>query len=326
MPHFNKKKYRKSVFFFDKMEFKQIITATVAVILIILVAIPIINDGVYDIEKVSQTNPTGYYEMMDQNDDVSVSFNNLSNKITINGQEITADGYGVVVLSDQAIIGIIPQASSYWQYVTTTFANKIDISSSSPTTYQCTLEASGGTMTCKITKTDTSGTTVRDEATLEYTYLFIPTTSTDSSDIYCQYGNMTSTTARVNAGTDMFLYKMGGVFSDTYQLTKIKAGSTTATMNKYALTNSGSTQTPVTGPTEASLTLSWSEIDDTDSYKLVSSVTSGESQTAVTSALVPKDYYIIKENTTSSIIKLVPVLLISALLIGIASSMIIRRD
>lgn len=307
------------------MEMKQIITATVAVILIVLVAIPIINDGVYDIEKVSQTNPTGYYEMMDQDDDVSVSFNNLSNMITINGQEITADGYGVVVLSDQAIIGAIPQATSYWQYVTTTFADKIDINSSSTTIYQCTLEASGGTMTCKITKTDTSGTTVRDEATLDYTYLFIPTTSTDSNNIYCQYGTMTSTTARVNAGTDMFLYKMGGVFSDTYQLTKIKAGSTTATMNKYSLTNSGTTQTPVTGPTEASLTLSWSEIDDTDSYKLVSSVIDG-SQTAVTSALVPKDYYIIKENTTSSIIKLVPVLLISALLIGIASSMIIRRD
>lgn len=291
----------------------------IAIVIVSVVAIPIFDSMSYDVKKVSQTNPTGYYEMMDQDDDVSVSFNNLSNKITINGQEITADGYGVVVLSDQAIIGIIPQASSYWQYVTTTFANRIDISSSSTTTYQCTLEASGGTMTCKITKTDTGGTTVRDEATLEYTYLFIPTTSTDSSDIYCQYGNMTSTTARVNAGTDIFLYKMGGVFSDTYQLTKIKAGSTTATMNKYSLTNSGSTQTPVTGPTEASLTLSWSEIDDTDSYKLVSSVID-ESQTAVTSALVPKDYFIIEENSISTIIDVIPILLIVVLLMGIVAA------
>ena len=311
------------------MEIKQIITATVAVILICLVAIPIIDNEVYEIEKVSQENPSGYYEMIDQNEEVTVSFKNTSNIITVNGQEITADSYGLVIISDQATIGLIPQTTNYWQFVTTSFANKIDVNTSSTTITEGVLTASDGVMTCKVIRTESGGDpTTTVEATMSYDYLFVPTSSSNSSkNVYCQYGNVLTTSAYANIGSDIFVYKNGGAFGNSYQLTKITTGSTTATINKFTLATSGSASTTVTGPTALNLALSWSEVDDTDSYKLTSAkVTDGDTQVDVTSALVPKDYYIIKENSTSTIIKLIPVLLIVALVIGIASTMILRRD
>lgn len=302
------------------------IGVSIAIVIVSMVAIPIFDSMSYDVKKVSQENPSGYYEMIDQNEEVTVSFKNTSKIITVNGQEITADSYGLVIISDQATIGLIPQTSSYWQFVTTAFANKIDISTGATTVYEGIITASDGVMTCKVIRTESGGDpTTTNEATMSYDYLFVPTSSSNNSkDVYCQYGNVLTTSAYANIGSDIFVYKNGGVFSNSYQLTKITTGSTTATINKFTLSTPGSTTT-VTGPTALNLTLSWSEVDDTDSYKLTSAkVTDGDTQADVTSGLVPKNYYIIEENSMSTIIDIIPILLIVALLIGIVAAAFTR--
>lgn len=294
------------------MDMKQIITATVAVILVCLVAIPIIESTSTNV-YIEENNVKGAFSAISNTSSgVSVEFeiiNTTNGTFKINGVEYTTGSGGAYdnysMYSDAFTLMIIPGTTAY-----------VDIPSGSRTQLSNgdKFTASEGTWAY----TPVSG----DPKTGTYKYIVYTDPNGDFAAHYA--GNALYATKGANYfAINPYNSSTGGLFAHG------TIGGEYTVDTKYTYSNGVATPYPY----DVEVNIITSEIENNDLsvkidnfYKTVTNE-SGEKTEAATMLIIPIKYMAITENGTIllSIINIIPILLIAAVMIGIGYS-IMRRD
>lgn len=301
---------QEKTFDIDIMEMKQIITATVAVILICLVAIPLIDTQTDTIR--SSDNNVGMRYSLSEDESVKIEFVSSGNFI-VNGEPvtITVDGneYGrsYCILSDS--IGILCANNS----------GKINWpgnTSSANTNFKTAgdyIEWSNGTWTMSIQGSTTTGT---------YTWLLVPDEKGDFG-FWRSYskGVWIDHDAPIFFYTDTETVSNGSVTSPAV----IGKASLSGDISFKAFGGDGSTAQDLTSSTTMKINLKESG-DLADQITNLTATYNGTS-TVVTQFIAPIEYHYLNENekTIKTVLSLIPVLLIVSLVVGIGYE-IARRD
>lgn len=296
------------------MDMKQIITATVAVILVCLVAIPLIDQSSESVYTTDQ-NTTEYYIMSDKNTDITIQYTN--GKILLNDKDITdvlsITEYRPVIITDSFIVATLNQDL----YI---FHDNIRDEAT-------TVTMSGGS----ANYTDITSSTQRD---LSYTLSYV----WSESGSYGLFKTDGESTQSFNVSTDntyyvlpFNTYRVG--YGACYGLYEYKG----AEMVKAIIPAAFSPTSPTDIPAAESVVFNIG-IDEAKSDRLHYNISlnSTNTNTVLNNVTVPADsmlflapieYEMISQNDSMiiTILDLIPVLLVAAVLIGIGYS-IMRRD
>lgn len=301
MQYSNKKKYRKSVFFFDKMEMKQIITATVAVILICLVAVPLINDSTKEVYSITQNTTQKYYATSsgDLSEDLTITLESNSN-YKINGESYDLSLNNIVIITDTGDIWVI-------------YANNYNLYQKSSNYAQRSLGIGG------FTTFYTDGTyKATTSAGVEYTGTFgnVVYPSNDGD-----LGYFINSTAYANDASDVIFFSISGSNGAMFA---IKYKATGEEVEKIV--------SPFASGAEVTLTdaaISYDSTDETIADNAINGLTYkvGDTSYTLRAFIAPLEYKTITENDSVilTILNLIPVMLVVALVLGIGYS-IARRD
>lgn len=300
MQYSNKKKYRKSVFFFDKMEMKQIITATFAVILICLVAVPLIDTSSEQVRSVEQNTSQRYYATSSDGltEDLTIKLES-ENRYTINGEPFTLNS--ITIIADTAMWVLYGNNYNLYQTATSTTQKSLNIGGST------TFYTDGTYKATSSTGTEYTGT---------FSKLIYP--SIDGN-----LGYFMSSTAYADNDAEIIFFSItnsnGAMFAEKY---KASGEFVESIISPFSASGSVTLSSP-------SVVYSTNESDDTVADRKIKALTYtvGETEYTCYAFIAPIDYTTISDNDSIviSLLDMIPVLLIAALLIGIGYS-IMRRE
>ena len=311
----NKKKYRETVFFFDKMEMKQIITATVAVILVCLVAIPIINSLQSDFRTnygIPYDNANFYYSEIVEGT-TTITINSTSDsKINVNGEniEILGEISIPIIISDDFTLTTIPNGSLtnfvYWLDGGMNFQGYMQSGT-------FTINADSKTIECSnlvFTSQNPSGPST------------INTSYTQKCYTISKTGNLVSAQI-TSTDTDIYIPDSGwfAVFNNSQYMVALEDGNIV-----YRTPNTADVSVTINDdPIEGVHNISKITVSSTSTTDVMVKV--GNTQLTTGTIVVPKTVYGLTndDSIVYTLVNLIPILLISALLIGIGYS-IMRRD
>ena len=302
MQYSNKKKYRKSVFFFDKMEMKQIITATVAVILICLVAVPLIDDSTKEVYSITQNTAQKYYATSsgDLSEDLAITLESVSN-YKINGESYDLSLNNIVIITDTGDIWVI-------------YANNYNLYQKSDNYAQRSLGI-GGSTTFYTDGTYKATTSAGVEYTGTFSNVIYPSNDGD-------LGYFINSTAYANDASDVIFFSIANASYGAMFAIKYKA--TGEEVEKIV--------SPFASGAEVTLTdaaISYNSTDETIADNAINGLTYkvGDTSYTLRAFIAPLEYKTISENDSViiTILNLIPVMLVVALVLGIGYS-IARRD
>lgn len=281
------------------MEMKQIITATVAVILICLVAVPLIDDSTKEVYSFTQNATQRYYASGsgDLSEDLTITLVSKDN-YTINGESYELNPNGAVMITDTGDMWILYNDNYYL------YKNKIYNSLSI-----------GGSTTFYTNGTYKATTATGTEYTGTFSNVIYPSIDGD-------LGYFFNTTAYADDASDIIFFSTsrntnGAMFA-------IKCGATgEGVENIVSPFISGS------DVTLTDFTISYNAADETIADNVINGLTYkiGDTEYTVRTFIAPLEYKTISENDSViiTILNLIPVMLIVALVLGIGYS-IARRD
>lgn len=292
------------------MKLQGIITATVAVILIMLVAVPLIDSSSESIESKAQ-NVEGRYMITSSTEPTTITFSS-GGVYTVNGQEIddSTYNYQIKVFCDQFMIAFNTDAATANLYAPNIPGVYYNI-----TKLEFTPESN------KVVLTPTSGSTI--EYTIErlfylhpsgeYGYYFantdLPIHVTNGNEWYLLVTGFTQP-----SGTAWGAFKYTGTESEVYMQ---GFGKTSTSESSYSL---GDVVVTIQTETADSKHFDITGISDV-------TFSTATFNGGICKIVAPIEYIEISENDNIvlTLLGLIPVLLIAALLIGIGYS-IMRRD
>lgn len=283
------------------MEMKQIITATVAVILICLVAIPLIDNSTGTVHTTVQNATQRYYatSSSDLSEDLTITLESNSN-YTINGESYDSTVSNIAIITDTGDIWVL-YANNYNLY------QKIDNGAMRSLSI-------GGSTTFYTDGTYKATTSTGTEYTGTYGNVIYPSKEGD-------LGYFLNSTAYVDDASNIIFFSItannGAIFAIEYK-------STGEEVKKIV--------SPFASAAEVTLTdvaISYNSADKTIADNAINGLTYkiGDTQYNLRSFIAPLNYETITQNdaTIISILDLIPVLLIAALIVGIGYS-IARRE
>ena len=289
------------------MEIKQIITATIAVILITLVAIPLINTSAESIQTESQ-NTTEWFSMA-ADEDVTIEFGE-NGVYTLNGVQIdnpSTISWSMKCFSPQIMIKFNNNAAT----ANAVLADKTRIANISKVVY------SNGTL--EITTTTNTST-----INVDFFYYMDPKGT---------WGMFQGYTLPIHIDKDQEYYVIGqsSIVTGTGEYASAflyKNGERISTVFNPIFTETYNGE--LTDATvELPMTIDQVDSKHFDITAVSKPVVNGNVSFSVSSAYVvaPLEYHMISENDSIiiTLLEIVPVLLIAALLLGIGYS-IMRRD
>lgn len=283
------------------MEMKQIITATVAVILICLVAVPLIDDSTTEVKSYTNNTAQKYYATSsgDLTEDLTITLE-ANNRYTINGES-----YGLTVAS----IAIITDTGDIWVL----YANNYNLYQKSNNHVSVSLSI-GGSTTFYTDGTYKATSSTGTEYTGTFNNVIYPSTDGD-------LGYFLNTTAYADDTSDIIFFSIsannGALFAIDYKATGEEVEKIVS---------------PFAGGAEVTLTnaaISYDSTDETIADNAINGLTYkvGETDYTINSFIAPLRYMTVteKDNVIITILDLIPVMLIVALVLGIGYS-IARRD
>lgn len=290
------------------MEIKQIISATVAVILVMLVAVPLIDTSANTIDTKSQ-NTTEFFAMA-ADEDVTIEFSE-NGTYTLNGVQIdnpTSINWSMKCFSPQIMIKF-NGSSSTANAITSDKTNIQDITK---------VVYSNGSL--EITTTSTTST-----INVDYFYYM------DPNGTWGMFEGRTLNPLHIDKDQEYIVIAQSAFVADTgsyYSAFLYKNNEIVKTLFNpiFAPTYNG-----VYSDTTVSLTMTTVDVDSKHfDVTSISSVTVNGDKTfsnASTYIMAPLEYHMISENDSIiiTLLEIVPVLLIAALLLGIGYS-IMRRN
>lgn len=285
------------------MKLQGIITATIAVIMIMLIAVPLIDDAsktVYSVEN----NPNAQYNM---NSGEKLTITGSAPNYVLNGTPLDSyNGYYLIV-SDNIFIS---EGSAQTIIVDAANNNRIQTPS------EVTFTAENGTWSYTYGSTTKTGS---------YSFLFYP----EANGPYGLYAN---TPGYMTKGETGYIICPTGGSDPNYRpcfIAEIKDKAVTSILSDPFILTTGNVITPIElSPSDISLNVDDSkDLELSDWYGSNNRVTYNGTSQATINLMLPVEYKILTENesTILTILGLIPVLLIVALVIGIGYE-VARRD
>lgn len=297
------------------MDIKQIITATVAVILICLVAIPLV-DASSETVKTSMNNVAEKYMMSESTTgEITIEATETAGTFIINGESKTftpgeyGDGFWCI-LTNNLFVRLYSTAS--W-----VLFDGLPVSTTNlGTTGKVEINNEGWTVTIP------SGSSGAGTYTGTYDWICYPNEK-GNYGLYRFSGNM-----YVDNDSTVFAIKESASFTNSVMTTPavIWSGSIDGGDNtKIAWNRSGSQITDVSSSTD--VYIKYAEKGEVSTKISGVTVEYGDNSTSISTVIVPIEYHVITENdsTIRTILQLVPVMLIVSLVLGIGYT-IARRD
>lgn len=272
---------------------KIILTAALFVIVGIIVvaamATPIISSMAENAKTTMHKNEGGDYTLATEHERIVVEIDGTGATATINGKKYDIYQYGSYIISDTLMMGFIPQEQAYHGIFSTNGNFRILIGSQESATV--VMEEGAWSM---VHNTGTTTTTYNGT----YTYLYYYSGGT--GNYVC--GNMTSFT--MNKESLIVLYSNGMNFGSSYTTTPTTAETGSATGKLYS-----------TNGTATDITVTWTVTDNEDGTCTISNI-QGINNIQKT-GVAPLRYYTYDENnTTATIVGIIPILLIVMILIA----------
>lgn len=272
-----------------------ILGVVVVVILLMAVAIPIISDmQEQSAEPVYSDNATGSGKLMAKDTSLSLVLAKTESGVTAGGTAVAA-GYTIV---SSSLIAQVTEAGN----LAMIYKAGGSVSMHTMANAGSTLTFSGSSWTLD-SSTTADETTTDVDATATFTYVFHESAT----------GKWLKTTAPVFADGGSTIYTYGFELSTGRLLASGTInGGLTPVFNYY--NNS------------PSFTVSAEETDYTFTLNSIGLTTSGGGSATLTNVIVPVEYTSgYTENTLSSIIGIIPILLLTALIIGVVYRVIINK-
>ena len=283
------------------MEMKQIITATVAVILICLVAVPLINDSTKEVYSITQNTTQKYYATSsgDLSEDLTITLESTNN-YKINGESYDLSLNNIVIITDTGDMWVL-------------YANNYNLYQKSDNYAQRSLGIGG------FTTFYTDGTyKATTSAGVEYTGTFgnVVYPSNDGD-----LGYFINSTAYANDASDVIFFSIsrsnGAMFAIKYKATGEEVEKIVSPFASGA------------GVTLTDAAISYDSTDETIADNAINGLTYkvGDTSYTLRAFIAPLEYKTITENDSVilTILNLIPVMLVVALVLGIGYS-IARRD
>ena len=283
------------------MEMKQIITATVAVILICLVAVPLIDDSTKEVYSVAQNTTQRYYatSSSDLSENLTITLE-TDNTYTINGKRYDVAPNNIVMITDTGDMWVM-------------YTNNYNLFQKSNNGIQRSLMV-GGSTTFYTDGTYKATTNTGTEYTGTFGNLIYPSIDGD-------LGYFINSTAYADDASDVIFFSIaasnGAMFAIEYKATGEEVEKIVS---------------PFASGAEVTLTdaaISYNSTDETIADNAINGLTYkvGDTSYTVKSFIAPLEYKTITENDSVilTILNLIPVMLIVALVLGIGYS-IARRD
>ena len=283
------------------MEMKQIITATVAVILICLVAVPLIDDSTKEVYSITQNTAQKYYATSsgDLSEDLAITLESVSN-YKINGESYDLSLNNIVIITDTGDIWVI-------------YANNYNLYQKSDNYAQRSLGI-GGSTTFYTDGTYKATTSAGVEYTGTFSNVIYPSKDGD-------LGYFINSTAYANDASDVIFFSISSTNGATFA---IKYKATGEEVEKIV--------SPFASGAEVTLTdaaISYNSTDETIADNAINGLTYkvGDTSYTLRAFIAPLEYKTISENDSViiTILNLIPVMLVVALVLGIGYS-IARRD
>lgn len=280
------------------MEMKQIITATVAVILICLVAIPLIDNSTGTIHTTTQNTTQKYYatEAGELTEDLTITLVS-DNNYTINGESYPAPLNSIIMVTD----------NDFWVL----YGNNYNL-------YQGNTQRSlmiGGSTTFHTDGTYKATTSTGTEYTGTFTNLIYPS-------INGNLGYFVNKTAYADDDSDVIFFSISGSNGAIFAVKYKASGEFVENVHAPFITGTGA-------QTMTDSAIVYNTNDETIADRAIKGLTYkiGDTQYTTTSFIAPLNYETITQNdaTIITILDLIPVLLIAALIVGIGYS-IARRE
>lgn len=276
---------------------KTVLFCVVSILVIVAVAIPLTSEMAEDAKNTLHKNEGGYYTLAGNDDYVEVYIDNTSATVTINGGKYDIYQYGTYLASNVAEFSYVPQGAGYHSIFT---INE---------TIRITVDGSTVSKTLKMVFED-------GNYTLEYNNGSTTNTYNGTYDYVLHYsggtGNYLSVndlpSYKMNGDSTIYLFNNGGGITNTTILKPVKASAGSAAGTSYA------TGTP---PTGNSVTGTWTVTNNDDGTINISGWNIGD-ETNYTSGCIPVKYYTYGDNAVSSIVSLIPIILILMLLVAVA--------
>lgn len=303
------------------MEVKQIITATVAVILVCLVAIPIIDASTADINTAEQNTGMRYTNNAGISGEMAIT--NGEKFVKVGDYTINTSTSGIptiLFLSDS--VAITAGGSADWPAVKIVdLKNNIAFNN-----------GVSSNLTISESSVKYSNNNVNYEVPFTWCYVL---SENGTYGQWWEYGGASAKNVYFDKGQDILMLKAAAASTTTGTTHMVLAkfdgsGSTILTSNTVTYPDSGTTAT-VTTLASSDYTLQNPTVTDTDLGYMISDydarVIIGET-TYFMVILAPIEYHILTENQSIvlSLINIVPVLLIAAILIGIGYSIMGRNN
>lgn len=282
------------------MEMKQIITATVAVILICLVAVPLIDDSTKEVYSVAQNTTQKYYatSSSDLSEDLTITLESANN-YTINGESYQFLN-NIVMITDTGDMWIL-------------YGDNYNLYQKSNNGIQRSLMV-GGSTTFYTDGTYKATTNTGTEYTGTFGNVIYPSKDGD-------LGYFLNSTAYADDASDIIFFSItgsnGAMFAIEYKATGEEVKKIVSPFASGA------------GVTLTDAAISYNSTDETIADNAINGLTYkvGETSYTVKSFIAPLEYKTISENDSViiTILNLIPVMLVVALVLGIGYS-IARRD
>lgn len=283
------------------MEMKQIITATVAVILICLVAVPLIDDSTKEVYSVAQNTTQKYYATSsgDLSEDLTITLESTNN-YTINGENYQFLN-NIVMITDTGDMWII-------------YGDNYNLYQKNSNYAQRSLGI-GGSTTFYTDGTYKATTSAGVEYTGTFGNVIYPSIDGD-------LGYFLNKTAYANDASDVIFFSISNASYGAMFAIKYKA--TGEEVEKIV--------SPFASGAEVTLSdaaISYDTTDETIADNAINGLTYkvGDTSYTLRAFIAPLEYKTITENDSVilTILNLIPVMLIVALVLGIGYS-IARRD
>ena len=293
------------------MEIKQIITATVAVILICLVAIPLIDVSAKNVE-LSENNSVQNYMMAGTGDDLRIEYVSTASYL-VNGKSLTVTDddrskFYPIFFCDNLMVALGNTGGVYSPFNT-----------AEPTSLKTSgdyVEFSNGTWTTSISGVTNSHT---------YEWLMVPNEQGD-------YGLFRFNTHNITVDNNATIYALCEIYSYSEGTTtnysrSIVYGTVDDGLTGLAWAYVDSTIKDVTAESQFTLKLTGEKGEVSSTLKGVYGQWGNSTERQIYTVIAPIEYHYLDDNgkIIVDLLKIIPILLIAALLIGIGYS-IMRRD
>lgn len=294
------------------MELKQIITATVAVILICLVAIPLIDDAQNNV-YITENNTAQRYLLQEETGTdyrIDCSGNGI---YTLNGAELNppldvSKDFFILSMTDTLVLQIIT-SSSIMQII----AYSPNIDDAASVTIKNAgeyIDYSNNTWTVHTTTKDYTGT---------YEWMFLTDDNGKYGFFRLNYETYIDNDATIYGFRESSRYNEGGV--GNYAMT-ITHGSINSGMTGISWIYYNDVYSDVTDKNVIDIVLNGEKGEVSSSINKITETFEGSAPALVGSFIAPVEYHYLKSggSTVLSLINIIPILLIAALLIGIGYS------